>query len=448
MIIKRTPWTKQPQYPVKIRREYEQYIDSARIYSLPPEIPQEAGDLVGAFAKVGNIVTTPEINGVGVKGSGTSGYYLRAVNIAAQAQWIACTFKVNSVSTTQKTVYSIGASTSGNSSYIGICNGGPSTDNIFIVYRGVDGTPNYISKVGYLPVVGETVTVVASFPTDQTTDAYYYVNGARYNTGHSADGNTTFTTELVNEAVGALKRATAATFSADTVFFTARGFGRIPEAFAKELSKNPWQIFEPQRRQLFIPVAAGGTPTHTSIGTLLGQTAVVTGTAKHITKHYTIGALAGQTAVVTGTATHVTAGGPHTSIGALLGQTAVVAGIAKHITKHYTIGALAGQNAVVTGTAKNYTLHTNIGALPGKIAVVTGIATRSVKVTHTNIGALLGQTAVVTGIATRVAPGIFTCVGALLGSEAIVTGTAKRIGPTVWTNSPTPTSVLADTILP
>ena len=56
-------------------------------------------------------------------------------------------------------------------------------------------------------------------------------------------------------------------------------------------------------------------------------------------------------------------------------QSAVVAGTAAHITNHQCTGNLAAQTAAVSGQAAHW--HTNVGALIAQVAVVAGTALRT-----------------------------------------------------------------------
>lgn len=158
---------------------------------------------------------------------------------------------------------------------------------------------------------------------------------------------------------------------------------------------NPWQVFQPISRNIWVP-SAGGATTHATTGTLTGQGATVAGSAAHIAIHGTTGALVGQGATVAGTAARTR---QHATDGVLVGQGATVAGSAARAgaVEHTTTGALIGQGATVAGTAVYNAKHTTTGTLTGQGATVSGSATLN-KV-HATSGALVGDGATVTGIA-------------------------------------------------
>lgn len=144
------------------------------------------------------------------------------------------------------------------------------------------------------------------------------------------------------------------------------------------------------------------------------------------TSHDTSGALVGQGAVIAGSAsrTHV-----HTSSGALVGSGSVVAGSAARTHIHTSSGDLVGPGAVIVGSAARTRVHTSSGELVGPGSAVAGDAARSNgPISHATSGALVGPGAAVSGDASRAsAPVSHDTSGALVGGGAEVSGEA-RIG--------------------
>ena len=269
-------WTEQPQYRVKIAAEYIPYVSTARVWNLPPTLGIDARlDNIGAFAKTGTIAVATSSGGVGVKGDGSTGLYSRTTSVVPQAMWMAVQFVCNSVSTTHKTVYALGSAAASTGAFVGISSGINSTDsNINSQFRSIDSGV-IIAKLGPVPVVGGTYTIVAVFPSGLKADAYLYVNGVKYTTDYASSADISFAgaTTLVNESAGALKRGTTALYTNDTILFTARGTGRIPEPLARQISENPYSLLTVPKRNIWVDVS-GGTSVSVDVTGLTGTTAL------------------------------------------------------------------------------------------------------------------------------------------------------------------------------
>ena len=150
---------------------------------------------------------------------------------------------------------------------------------------------------------------------------------------------------------------------------------RLPtaEEYAS-LHANPYQLFAPLPRRIWVPVSAGGVATHDASGALVGPGAVIAGSAAHIAKHATTGALVGPGSTVAGASARTRA---HPTSGALTGPGSVVSGAADHTTPggtHDTTGGLVGPGAVIAGSAAHIAKHTTSGALVGPGSVISGAA--------------------------------------------------------------------------
>ncbi len=257
-----TPWNGQPQEPVEIHEDYSQYVSSARLWNIPATVPAESiARGFGGYAKTGAIDVAVSTNGIGVKGDGSTGLYSRTVSVVPQAMWMAAQFVCNSVTTTQKVAYSLGSAAATTGAYCAISSGDSVATNLVFQLRAIDSAAA-IGKTGPVPVVGTVYSCIVVFPSNLKADAYVYVNGIKYTADFTGSSDITFVgaNTLVNEAVGALKRGTTAIYSSDTVLFTARGTGQIPETLAKDISLNPYILLQPEERQVWVPTG-GTSPT-------------------------------------------------------------------------------------------------------------------------------------------------------------------------------------------
>lgn len=260
MIRRSTNSRRQPVFRLSINPKYAQYVNTARVWNLPPTLDVDARlDKISAFAKTGTIGVATSSGGVGVKGDGSTGLYSRTTSVVPQAMWMAAQFVCNSVSALQKVAYALGSNAASAGAYCAISSGDSVSSNLVFQLRAIDSSVA-IGKSGPVPVVGTTYTCIAVFPSNLKADAYVYVNGVKYTADFSGSADISFAgpSTLVNEAVGALKRGTTAVYSNDTVLFTARGLGQIPEALAKQISENPYILLQPQQRSVF-DIASGST---------------------------------------------------------------------------------------------------------------------------------------------------------------------------------------------
>jgi hypothetical protein len=221
-------------------------------------------------------------------------------------------------------------------------------------------------------------------------NAYAYVNGAACNLNGYTPGGTNHAWTS-GRYIG-YKTGDFAAWDGEVYAIFAWN-RQLPTSEAIEVSRNPWQLFVPLRRRLWVP-SAGGAATHTTTGALAADAATVAGTATHLTLHATTGALAAQAATVSGTSVH-----PHTTTGALTAQAATLSGTAAHATLHTTTGALSAAAATVAGAAVHP--HTTTGALAADAATVAGTAGHTAT-THPTTGALQAGEAQISGTAAHV----------------------------------------------
>ena len=359
MIRRKIPWTSQPQRPVGLNQDYVRHVNSARLWSLPAAVPSEAAqNSLGGYAKTGTIDLTPSPGGLGVKGDGSTGYYSRSVSVTPQAMWVMVQVVCSSVSATQRFVYGLGSAASSGGAFVGISFGNGTDSAIALQYRTTDGTGTALNKVGPVPSAGSLYTIVGVFPSALVADAYLYVNGVKYITNGSltsTDQNFTGATTLVNESAGALKRGTVNPWSNDTLLFTARGLGQIPESLAKGISINPYLLLTPQERRVFVSVASSDL----NITTILA-TADASGFTANIDRQLAIA-----TSLGTATASGFTANvDRQLSITATL-ATATASGFTANVSSDLNVTA-----TLATATASGFTANVD-----RQLSITTTLAT-------------------------------------------------------------------------
>lgn len=229
----------------------------------------------------------------------------------------------------------------------------------------------------------------------------YYADGRKLNFSQSetdaATGSTLFNlaTVLCARRGGAISGADG---NYDVALFVPLFGIRQPDWWCEEISRNPWQLFEPERRIPIPTAAAAGT--HDASGVLVNAGGVIAGSATHFGNHPSSGSLTNPGGVASGVAARTRV---HPASGALVNPGGVVVGSADRSaggTTHPSSGVLANPGAVVTGTATHFGNHPSTGVLANPGAVVAGSAARvPAAVTHNATGALQNPGAVLSGTA-------------------------------------------------
>lgn len=201
------------QQPIGIPELRSEYADLFTSLTLPGDTLAAGYDLVNWQRKpfsssgmVSNHVPTPF--GRAVAGDGSTGLLSRSVSVTPQAMWMVVSFIPTIINTTQKCLYALGSSSTSSGAYIGISSGGASQTGITAQFRGLDGGSAIITKTAVVPVIGRPTTAVFVCPSAVSSAARIWVDGISYNTDAAGAGTTTFTTSLVNEALGSLRRGT------------------------------------------------------------------------------------------------------------------------------------------------------------------------------------------------------------------------------------------------
>ena len=243
----------QPQSAAKLRDEYQNIFASATLCSLPLAAGFDSNKSnTYPFTKSGTVTDgTATAGGLGIKGDGSSGCYSRTISTSTGPIWIACSFVCNSASASIKYVYGLGGASGSDNSFITIRAGDGSSGVINAFFRGNNGGTYIGFTIGTL-VVGKLYHCVFVVPSTDGSKAYAYVNGVK-----SVSGATTltFSSTFVTERMLADPRI-ASSYSPDTVLFTGYGKGQINEKFAYDLSLNPWQIFQPDKRAVYFSFGA------------------------------------------------------------------------------------------------------------------------------------------------------------------------------------------------
>jgi len=252
-----------------------------------------------------------------------------------------------------------------------------------------------------------------------------YLNGASLGsptltgTATTIAGTTTVDVEVQSQT-------TISGGSGTAVYLTLAWNRALTSGEIASLNRNPWQIFSPIKRRIWVPsFGAGGgfsaagnlvssaatidgaanrTRLHQTTGALLAQSADVNGTANRTRLHQTTGTLLAQPATLDGTADRVVPVGQHPSSGNLVAAVASITGTAKRTRLFTAIGDLIAGAALITGTAAHATpvvTHPSTGTLAAQSATVTGTAERRSKITHATNGALIAGSATITGNATN-----------------------------------------------
>lgn len=199
------------------------------------------------------------------------------------------------------------------------------------------------------------------------------INGV-FSSGTIGNASTAFTNATLTRQIGADLGDTAAAWNGyvDVV----AGWDRaLSVAEINALTDNPWQIFRPIQRRIWVPVAGGGPVTHAATGALVGAGSTVAGAASRTRVFSSAGVLQGAGALLSGSADRTGAPTVHDASGALLAAGSALSGAAQRLALHGSSGVLAGDGAALSGNASRVAAavaHTASGALVGPGAQVNG----------------------------------------------------------------------------
>lgn len=200
---------------------------------------------------------------------------------------------------------------------------------------------------------------------------------------------------------------------------------QIPKMWGRELSEsevradreNPWQIFRPLQRRIYVGPSAGGGLTST--GALTASAPTLAGTATKTGNLTSSGALTTDSPILAGTAhfVHDTSGTDNLQAG-----TPTLAGTATAVHNLTSTGALATDSPILSGTATVTASGsiTSSGALTTGAPTLAGTATKTGNLTSS--GALTAGSPTLAGTATK--SSALTSSGALLAGAPTLAGTA------------------------
>lgn len=263
-----------------------------------------------------------------------------------------------------------------------------------------------------------------------TSSNQFYVNGVAATTTQVVDTNNT-----------GLPSPAAPLWLGDDVEFSSGKrlngtialhlhFSRVlTDAEIKSLSENPWQIFAPAARSIWVPVAAGG-PTYTL--TADSGSFALTGQAAGLSFNRTLAADSGSFAL-TGQATGLALNRVLSAASGSFALTGQAAGLAVNRTLSAASGSysLTGQNATLTYTPTSTATYT-LAAASGSFAV----SGQDVVLAYNRVLSAANGSYLLTGQnATLVGPGLFTQAQLdymLAYCQANMTGILKRWNGSAW----------------
>jgi hypothetical protein len=214
---------------------------------------------ISDFTKYGTI----DLSAGAWKGNGSSGYLSRSCSInAVYPQLLLTIHRETDANATTRYEYSFGTTATSTGAFISISSGA----NIGSSIRVVDGSSNAHNATGPAPVAGKIYACAWHVANASASGNYLYVNGKRYQ-ATTANGNleSSGTSTLVYETIGALRRGTLAGYSNDNIIFAARG---NPKEDVSQLlyawTDNPREILKPRKQVIYS--FGSSFPTLTSLG--------------------------------------------------------------------------------------------------------------------------------------------------------------------------------------
>ena len=234
-LIAKAPWTSQPQLPTLGAPEFRSVTTLAS----------------HNFANTGTTRNARK-SGIVHSSNGSSTYLNRSIAVgAAPEKFVVAYFRRTAAAGISAVIYSLGENAS-TGSLIAL-RGSVNSGGISLLYRATATGAFFEVGSGATSIVplDTDVCVVGVLPSYSSADAYVYVNGIKYNTVLSAgapSGNAT----LGFETIGADRRSAVSLFYPADVYAVGHG-GAIAEHRARHLSLNPWEMFVPQQRRIWVP---------------------------------------------------------------------------------------------------------------------------------------------------------------------------------------------------
>jgi len=251
------PWTKQPQYPIGINKSNP--LGKLVVYASNPGLTPSSQKWTETY--VGSVTTKPSVRGIGRKTPGTGQDYWYIDKSAVDAQTTGAIGIVFGGSTTL-------APNSGVFSHPLVCASTTATRSGFILML-----QNNTSKMQFQCYNTTSTAAINIAGTTALNDGKYHVSTVDWS--HASGATTNIYVDGVLEATGAnaaawaFAVATGVTFlnSIDTFWGNYDGDAPLVVLFSRPLTltehksfyANPWQIFQPLSRNIFVESAGGGS---------------------------------------------------------------------------------------------------------------------------------------------------------------------------------------------
>lgn len=236
MAVLLRPWNSQPQFPAAPAPEFRSVTTLAS----------------HNFANTGTTRNARK-SGIVHTSNGSSTYLNRSIAVgAAPGKFVAAYFRRTATAGISAVIYSLGENAA-TGSLIAL-RGSDTNGGISLLYRATAAGAFFEvgSATSTIIPLNTDVCVVGVLPSYSSAEAYVYVNGIKYNTVIAAgapSGNAT----LTFETIGADRRNAVSLYYPADVYAVGHG-GAIAEHRARYLSQNPWEMFAPQQRRIWVPV--------------------------------------------------------------------------------------------------------------------------------------------------------------------------------------------------
>jgi hypothetical protein len=225
-----------------------------------------------AYPAIGGITRTPTQSGVSLTSSGTGDYI--NLGIVKQAV-VGATTWVFQVQATSAASVAAGTINTGTSyieqfmlNYDTEAAASAGSKNFALSMRNNSGALRYSTLVGVLDYA-KPVTIVMELTNSTTVNAW--VNGVSVSVAYASfSGSMTTTAQDTGFTYDLLNANARGSHTSSAAGLSVGLFARVPGLFnnPQSVSANPWQIFEPEERLIWIPdaVSAGGSATVIPIG--------------------------------------------------------------------------------------------------------------------------------------------------------------------------------------
>lgn len=238
-LLLRQPRTSQPQGPVGI--DWSNPITRGLVYAWIPS--------TDTLTKSGAPTLTTNVKGVGLATNGSSSYEFSNSAPTFSLDECSVTAILTPIAVANSSSFAVCAGNSGNSNPLFMLGQGATAGQLAFRTRDAAGTDLEVKAAAGAWANG--VTSVASGTRSKSAALQrVYSNGSQI--GASAVGTASATT-FDRFAIGCLLRSSAALFWAGATSFVAIHNRALSAAEVKSLSDNPWQIFAPQSRQIWVP---------------------------------------------------------------------------------------------------------------------------------------------------------------------------------------------------